>query len=802
MKFSWNWLSDYVDLKGVDPMDVANRFTMTVAELEGVEHIGAGLGDIIVGEIVAIDEHPFADKLQVIVVDVGNRTVKGVSGAPNLYVGMHVPTALPGTVLPGDKVVNAVDLRGVHSEVVILSEKEMGLSDDHSGVVDLTDSGAQPGHRLVDQFGVEDFVFEVDNKSINHRPDLWGHLGIAREIAAMTGRRFIGIDSRFEGGSDDLLAVAVDDHKDCPRYMAMCYGGIKIEPSPWWIARRLRTVGLRPISNVVDLTNYIMLATGEPMHAFDRRQVGGDTIRVRRAVDGESFRTLDGQDHVLTTNDLLIADANRGVALAGVMGGENSEIADDTIDVVLECANFHPAMIRRTALRHAIRTDSSARFEKSLDPNIAVIAMAEFTRMLANVSKGARPTSRVYDIGGPAKKAISIALDPAWVSRRLGLDVSVVKIKEILENLGFGVTLGDDGVLAVSVPSWRATRDIKIREDLLEEVGRVIGYDNMPPQPAMAAVSLVEREPKREMIRRIKRILTAECNYDEIETYSFVSSKLLDYIGYVPENPVKVRNPIADDLASLRTELVLNLLGTMAVNTRNYGDFDLFETGRVFRDQLTDEGIPWQAHSIGMMSVRRGVKDPAGHQALFLKVRGSVEVLSERIGLMGLKFETIAPNRPWMHPMGTVSVSAGSTVIGYVSWLHPATLKALDGRGAVVVAELSLPALLSAPRGPSRFVPVPRFPAVKVDLSLVMNSKMPAGEIAAVISANGGALLKAVDVVDVYSGEPIPELSKSVTYRMTFASNERTLEDAEVQQAMTAITSACKGRGVAVWGAA
>ena len=340
MKFSWNWLSDYVDLAGIDPGAVADRFTLTVAELEGVEETGCGLKDVLVGRVAAVEPHPDADKLVVVEMDLGDRRVRGVSGAPNIRVGLVTPVALPGCRLPGGMEIKATDVRGVTSEVVVLSERETGLSDDHSGVIELP-ADTRLGESFPHVLPLEDVVFDVDNKSITHRPDLWGHHGVAREVAAMLRLPLKPLETEFPTIDADPLQVIVDDAADCPRYMAMCYSGVKVAPSPFWMGQRLRAVGMRPISNVVDVSNFVMLATGEPTHAFDMRQLNGDTIRVRRAGEGEPFRTLDGLDHELTGDDLLIADAERGGALAGVMGGENSEISDDTSDVVLECATFH-----------------------------------------------------------------------------------------------------------------------------------------------------------------------------------------------------------------------------------------------------------------------------------------------------------------------------------------------------------------------------------------------------------------------------------------------------------------------------
>ncbi len=801
MKFSWNWLKDYVDLDGVAPDDVAARLTMTVAELEGVEHLGAGLADVLVAALTAVEPHPDADKLRVVSVDLGGRIVSGVSGAPNLRVGMKVPAALPGTMLPGGVEVRTTTIRGVESAVVLLSEREMGLSDDHSGVMELPDS-ALPGASLTGVMPVEDWVFEVDNKSITHRPDLWGHLGLAREISAMTGRPMKPQDDLLPECAADPLTVAVDNAVDCPRYMAACFGGIQVAPSPFWIRQRLRAVGLRPISNIVDLSNFIMMALGEPTHTFDRRFIGGDAIRVRRAVEGEAFRTLDGADHLLTAEDLLIADAKHGIALAGVMGGENSEIRDDTSDVVLECATFHPGRVRRASVRHGMRTDSSARFEKSLDPALADQAVRLFWRLLQEVSPGARPTSRVYDVAGFNRTPLRVRLDPDFITRRLGLDVPAAQTRAILENLGFVIAVGSDGIFDVTVPSWRATRDVSTPEDLLEEIGRVIGYDQVPPTPPMAAVDLVPVLPLRAGIRSIKRVLAGDCGLDEVMTYSFDSQALLARLGHVPADPVVVSNPISSDFQTLRTELAPNLFAAVEKNAQRFTEFGLFEVGRVFAGTHVEDGTPWQRYRVGIALYRRAAKAGPEAEAMLRRLRGMVEHLMDRLDVAApvLAEGWEGVSLPWLSPRATLSVTASGRRLGWVTRVHPATLRALDVPGVAVMAELDVQEMVGAPVCVRRYEPVPRFPSSTIDLSLVAGEEVRAESLFQAIRTHGGDHLADVDLFAIYRGTPIPEGQRSLSFRMTFQAIDRTLSDAEVKEAVARVTAAARAIGAAVWG--
>lgn len=799
MRYSWRWLSDFVELDGITPEQVADRFTLTVAELERIEKIGQGLRDILVGKIVSIAHHPNADRLLLIDVDIGGQIARGVSGAPNLFEGAVVPVALPGAKLPDGNVVRATDVRGVRSEVVVLSERELCLSDDHSGVMILPPD-IKVGARLFEALPVEDTILEVDNKSITHRPDLWGHLGLAREIAAMTGRPLRPLDSSIPHCDDDLLNVSVENHLDCPRYMAMCFTGVRISPSPFWIRHRLRAAGLRPINNVVDLTNYLMLDLGNPLHAFDMRHIQERTIRVRRAAEGEAFRTLDGRDLRLTGNDLVISDAYRPVALAGVMGGENSEVLDDTTDVILEAATFNAGLIRRTAVRHGIRTDSSARFEKSLDPLLPPLAVAAFCRLLAEVSPGSRPASRVYDVARLDNRSLRIELDPSYVSKRLGLEVPKSRTKEVLVSLGFSVEEKSQGVFDVTVPSWRATRDVSIPEDLVEEVGRMVGYSYIQPTPPLAPVVLVPRQPIFELTTKLKKLLAGPCGMDEVMTYSFDSQSILKKIGYQPTEPLRVRNAISTDFTTMRVELAPNLLGVLERNALKIPNFAAFEIGRVFSSMRDHEGIPIQRQHLGMIAYERSAKNLDEIEALFRRVKGALEYVMDRMDFAGVSFvEGWADiEKPWMHRGALASMVISQDSIGYITRVHPATMKALDIKGAAIIAELDLHKLLSAERAVRRFVPLPRFPSIQADVSFVAPVNKCASDLDSLVRQEAGPLCVAVELISVYSGPPIPDGYRSLTFRMTFLAPDRTLQDSEVQAAVARVIATARERGINV----
>lgn len=799
MKFLWSWLLEFADLGGLDPLEVADRFTLTIAELEGVQRVGTGLREVKTARISALDPHPHNERWQVVTLDMGGREVRAVSGAPNLVLGAIVPVALPGCVLPGGVEVRAREMLGVQSEAVLLSEAEMGLSDDHSGVLTLPRE-TPLGEALPDAVpGVEDFVFDVDNKAITHRPDLWGHEGIAREVAAMTGRTFRPLDEEFPQGEADPVLVVVDNPLDCPRYMALGYSGVRISPSPFRLTRRVRLCGMRPINNVVDLTNYVMLALGEPVHAFDRRRIHGNQIRVRRANPGEPFRTLDGQDRILTREDLLIADADRGIALAGVMGGEESGIADDTTEVVLECATFHPGLIRKTAVRHGLRTESSSRFEKSLDPRLPPKAMALFTRMLPLVSPGAAPSTRVADVADFPRDLPRIRLDPRVVSRRLGTEVPTAKTISILRSLEFTVTSATDGTLEVQVPSHRATRDISIPEDLIEEVGRVVGYDRIPPLPPPVVETLVPRDPMRVLVRRVRHLLALACGLDEVMTYSFPSEPFLKRTGLDPGPSLWLRNTLSADHARLRTELAHNLLAAMERNAQHTPAFGIFEVGRVFYPERGPDGLPRQPRHVAILLYDRASTSLENANLLFRRAKGIIAFLLQRLDIKTFCLDEPPSRAPaWAHPNRAVTLRVAGRDLGILAAIHPAVLQALDCPGSGAIAEVDLDLLLDAPHQAPAFTPIPRFPSIQADLSFVIGEDARVGDLIPLISTNAGEWLASVEFITEYRGSPIPEGQRSVTFRLTFQASERTLSDEEVRASVARIIEAAREAGVSL----
>ncbi len=814
MFISTNWIARHLDLEGVDLDALAERFTLSVAELEGTERVG-DLPYVVVGHVLEAEliEGTHLHRCQV---DDGAGTRQVVCGAPNVAAGQLVALALPGARL-GDLEIRQARVRGVDSAGMICSERELGLSDEHAGILVLDPDAPTladrlaPGTPLSDLPGVQDTLWEIDNKSLTHRPDMWGHRGVARELSALLGRPLRPLEAAYPTGVDYSehrpLTVRVDDPGACPRYTAVTLDGLEVAPSPLWLRMLLGRVGTRPISNAVDATNFVMLDLGNPLHAFDRRDLVGDTIVVRRARDGERFVTLDEAEHTLTHADLLIADAERGVALAGVMGGLNSEIKPDTTRVVLESANFDPAVVRMTAQRLGLRTESSARFEKSLDPALARDASWAFCSLLQDLSPGVHITSALHDVAAPLPAPPPIHLRTDRVRARLGLSPDALpdtRIVEILSSLSFGVETGDDQALTVTVPSWRATKDIAIEADLVEEVGRIFGYDNIPPSGPTVRLRRPHPNHKKTFERATRAHLSLAAGFDEVMTYSFDFDPLLEKIGAIPAQRVLLRNAISAEMPALRTALAPNLLGVAHKNDRGTDRLAVYELGRVFLPSAEPGAIPVQPTTLGAL-VAEAVPEGDPDARLFFELAGVLAGLARATERTPLTLAQGGVNHPWAHPVRQARLEltkgddgdAQPVTVGYVAEIHPLTIQRLGLRKGAAVFELDLDAWRATPTVHARYTPPPRFPAVLRDFAVVVPLDTPA---AAVRDAIAGAQTEPPGVIDrvelqsAYYGPGLEEGTKSLAWSVSARLSDRTLTEAEAKHVEEAVWAAVAAR--------
>lgn len=649
MQVSFRWISKWVDTSGVDPVAFAQRFTCAVAEIDGVHRWGFGLDEVVVGDVLSVQPHPNADKLRLATVELGGRQTTVVCGAPDLRAGMRVPFVPVGVTLPSGITVRDGEVRGVPSPGMLASEADLGLSDNHDGLLSLDGVTAPAGTPLPQAIELQDVLYEVDNKSITHRPDLWGQYGMAREVAALLQRPLQPLDTYVPLGQGAPLDVAVQAPDACPRYLCARIGGARVAASPVDVRLLLRRLGVRPINGIVDATNLAMLETGNPLHAFDARQIRGEKIVVRRADAGETVETLDGQTRKLTAADLVIADGAGPVALAGVMGGANSEIAADTTDVILEAAAFDAATIRKTAMRLGMRTESSARFEKALDPALAEVAAKRFLKLLLQFCPQAAVQSALLDAGPFAQTPQprhQIATSTSYVRARLGVserELTDEWLVACLQRLEFGVELAADGGLTVAVPTFRATKDIRIAEDIVEELGRHFGYSNISSDAPKIAARPPVTAPTRLAERQIRQTLVLQEGLTELLQYGFDHEGHRQRLGLAePDGLARlgVRNEISAEHSFLRRNLAPNLLACAEANLAR-GDgktaakegfaFGAFELGRVFVPAAgsgSDAGVPM----IGMPQ-HAGAKQDAWFALMDADMRGAVQ-------------QTVASNRP------------------------------------------------------------------------------------------------------------------------------------------------------------
>ena len=763
---------------------LAERFTLSVAEIEAVHVVGQELQDVVVGEVLTalrIRE----TKLRLCQVDAGlSDVIQVVCGAPNVARGQKIALVLAGTQL-GDLVVEERRVQGELSQGMIASLRELDLGDDHAGILVLP-SRALPGAPLANILPVRDVIFEIDNKSLTHRPDLWGHRGIAREVAAIIGRDLEPLSHHVPFPDGRPLSVHVQDTATCPRYVAATLEGVTVGPSPFWLQLLLHRVGVRPINNVVDATNFVMHDLGNPLHAFDRREIKGDTITVRAAGEGEIFTTLDGVERTLDPRDLLIADGERAVALAGVMGGENSEIRPDTTHIVLEAANFDPAGVRMTSQRLGLRTDSSVRFEKALDPHLPVEAARAFCQVLKSLDPEVTLTSALLDASGPLPEPTWIDLSVSLVAKRLGTAVTRERITEILTSLSFEIEGDDEDVLRVRVPTFRATKDVAIPEDLIEEVGRVIGYDHIEPRPPAIVLGRPHPHTRKRMERAAGRVLTQAYGFDEVMTYSFASDPLLIRIHALPEHRIRLKNPISAEMPALRTTLGPQLLGVLSANARETDDIRVFEMGRVFHPAQEAGELPVQPTVLGVLCASpEWSEDPDA--AAFFGMKGLLGALARTLERPVPRLEATGVTHRWAHPGRQATLHLAEHQVGYVAEIHPQTLQQLGVRQGGALLEIDFDRWREAEPEPLRYRPLHRFPAVYRDFAVVVAESVRSEEVASAIRGASDDLIDQVTFQSAYRGKGIADDHKCLAWSVTLRHPERTLTDAEARDVEEAV---------------
>jgi phenylalanyl-tRNA synthetase beta chain len=760
LKFSYQWLRELVPGLATEPADLQRLITMKTAECEGIEPTGLHFASVVAARVVSVEPLP-KGKNKAVRIDIGHgKIVSVVCGAPNVRPGMLAPWVPPGTLL-GDKTIGRATIEDVESEGMLASSAELGISRDHAGLLELTDTEAgEPLKGLS-----PDWIIEIDNKSLTHRPDLWGHYGMAREVAAISSRPLVDpVQPGLLPGGLPVIQVEIADRVLCPRYSALVFENVKVGPSPLWLQARLEHLGLNPINNAVDVTNYILAELPQPMHAFDADKLAGGTIFVRPARAGEELAALNGETYQLTDADLVIADAAGPIALAGVIGGAASAISESTTRVVLESANFQASSVRLTSSRHKLRTDASMRFEKALDPENTVRGLARAVELLREVCPGIRLVGGVAD-----NRSAPIALEPitlpmSFVVRKLGKAVSQAEVTGILRALGFGVTERASEILTVTVPTWRATKDISLKDDLVEEVGRMIGYDSITPTPPLAATVVPSANVLRAQLRGLRGELTAQ-GFTEVHNYSFVTENDIRRFHGDPASHISVLNPIASELTHLRRSLLPGLFKNVLTNLRFFPVFRLFETGSEihgeFREVPHIAGVLYNVH---------------GNEQDFFEVKRAVECIFPAARL------TAAEGRAYEHPTRTAEIHWHHGVIGRLFELHPSLLQAesIEGRAVFFDIDLAEAQEIGSESPAFRYTPLRKYPTSGFDLSVVTDLKTPVDGVQNELTRLAGASLVTIEFIRQYSGPPFPQGQKSISYHLKLGALDHTMTAEEV----------------------
>ena len=784
MFLSMNWISDFVDLSGLDKLKLINQFSLSTAEVENdIYFKGSDLSGVVVAEIKSVENHPDSKKLHLLKVDAGESELTDVvCGAPNVRVGMKTAFAKVGAKI-GEIEIAPRKLAGYLSNGMCCSEKEIGISDDNSGIMEITDD-IPNGTDLKSVYAIDDIIFEVDNKSLTNRPDLWGHYGIAREFAALSGRPLKNIGGVDLSKYDSLPKVDMKiEDSLCQIYSCLQVENIKRTVSPVDMRIRLYYCGMRAINFLADLTNYLMLEMGQPMHAFDSRKV--EKIRIKRFDTPFTFQTLDGVERNIDENTLMICNDNTPVAIAGIMGGLDSEIVDDTTTLTLESATFNAASVRKSTVRLAHRTDASMRYEKCLDPEMTVTAIARFVELLQKYDDGASVVSALTDDYAYHYDNVELKFDKAFVDKYTGIDISNDTIVKTLKSLGFGVEL-ENNSFTVDVPSWRATKDVTMKADIIEEITRIYGYDNFDVHTAVAPLYPVRPSIEKTVEDKIKDLLVKRFSLHELHSYVWSYYDELKAIGLDADGVIKLDGATNPNIETIRRSIIPTQLCQVKSNTSFALRFGIFEIGRVVTGlDENNNCIEKKKLAITLFSKIAPVS------VLFYKLRDILEIMSDDIKHKPLTFEAKQAEYPYQHPVNLNRVFCDGVEIGEIGIVYPTVQKKIDKKASIVYAEIDVETFANIENASIQYIEPSRFPEMEIDLSFISKTFAP---ISIAIAEAKSPLVKNVYVTDIYEDEN--DGSKSITTRIVFAHPERTLTKEEVTEVTDKIIATLKDKGI------
>lgn len=776
MFISINWIKDFVNLDGIDIKDLIYKFTMSTAEVEGIIEYGKNTRDVVVAKVLSVENVENSKKLHKLVVDIGDKKVNCICGAPNVKEGIKVAFAKEGSLVNGLSITKTT-IAGHESSGMCLSEKELGISDDNSGIMVLDDK-YNIGEDIKNIIPIDDIIYEIDNKSLTNRPDLWGHYGIAREIAAITNRKLKPLEVENLDKYNDLkkLDINIEDSNLCYRYTGLTIDNVNKKTSSYKMKTRLTYCGLRPISLLVDMTNYIMLELGQPMHAFDKEFI--KKINVKTLKNDEEFVTLDRNKRSLKQGTLMIYNENKPVAIAGVMGGENTQITDATTSLFLESANFNAVSVRKTASAIALRTDASARYEKTLDPELTKLAIERFVKVLKDEDDDIKVSSSLSDVYVNKYPVITIDISREYINKKIGVNFSDEMIEKVLTSLYFKIIENKNGNFKIEVPSFRATKDVSGKADIIEEISRIYGYDNIVPQTNLWKVEPVKEDSLRELEYNIKTLLAQKYGMSEVHSYVWYDTKLNSELGIEVHDNLKIVNGLSKLDSTLRYNMVPTMLYAIYKNIKNFDEIGVFEIGRTFDyKEKGKDCVENKVLGIGKSSISKTEEE------LMFEVKSMIENIANINKHVSLSYVCNSKfDDNFIHPVNSYEVKYGDECLGYISVLNPRIKDAINKKSNIVVAQINIDMLDKIKYLDIQYEEISKYQTVDFDLSIIVDKNVSYFEIEKVIKDANMQYLKSYSLIDVYENEEKLKDKKNITIRFNIGSSDKTLTKEEIDE--------------------